>query len=66
MYFQTHQEQANVGWFTRFLWKNQFLETVHNVKDRIKQLRQIEVEIHPEPKFEFQRGNDDEPEETYL
>lgn len=59
-YFQMHQEIATVGWFTKFLWKNGFRKTVHKVKDRLKQLEEIESETNV---FVF---GSTESEETYL
>lgn len=58
-YFQTHQEIATVGWFTKFLWKNNFRKTVHKVKERLKKLKEIEGV------FVFE-GNQNEPDDSYL
>lgn len=61
-YFQTHQELATIGWFTSFLWKYNFKETVYNVKERLKELKQIE-ETNDINKF---TGSHENSEETYL
>lgn len=41
-FFQNHQDIATVGWFTRFLWKNGYRKTIHTVKERYKQLKELD------------------------
>lgn len=61
-FFQDHQEKASVGWFTRFLWKNDFKKTVYKVNQRLKQLKKLENENYEESIDQ----EDEEEEESYL
>lgn len=60
-FFQDHQDLATVGWFAKFLWKNDFKKTVHTVNQRFKQRLSIENE-----NFDAALNRDDEIEESYL
>ncbi|XP_070493378.1 protein immune deficiency [Chironomus tepperi] len=43
-YFQIHDQYRNVGWLTRFLWKNNYKQNVWGVKELFKMLKEIDEE----------------------